>query len=53
MGLISPTRQNEDLPFQISSNTAYQGNNYSDDNLKRINEEPLPRKDSWKERIEE
>ncbi|NVM37487.1 MAG: hypothetical protein HWN81_17965 [Candidatus Lokiarchaeota archaeon] len=53
MGLISPTQQNNELPFQISYNTEYQGNDYGDGNIKRRNDDLSSRKDSWKERIEE
>ena len=53
MGLISPTQQNTEPPFQISSNSQYQVNDYGDGNIKRRNEDLSPRKDSWKERIEE
>jgi len=53
MGLISPSQQNNDLPFQISSNTDYQANNYGDVAINRRNEKLSLPKDSWKERLEE
>jgi len=53
MGLISPTQQNAELPFQISSSPQYQMNDYGDVTVEQRNEDLSPRKDSWKERIEE
>ena len=53
MGLISPTQQNTESPFQISSSPQYQGNDYGDVTVEQRNEDLSPRKDSWKERIEE
>lgn len=50
MGIISSPQQSNELPFQISSNTQ---NDYRDVNVGRTNEDLLPRKDSWKDRIEE
>lgn len=50
MGMISSPQQSNELPFQISSNTQ---NDYRDVNVGRTNEDLLPRKDSWKDRIEE
>lgn len=50
MGMISSPQQSNELPFQISSNTQ---NDYRDANVGRTNEDLLPRKDSWKDRIEE
>lgn len=50
MGIISSPQQSNELPFQISSNTQ---NDYRDANVGRTNEDLLPRKDSWKDRIEE
>ncbi len=48
MGLISSPQQSNELPFQISSNTQ----NYMSD-VGRTNEGLLPKKNSWKDRIEE
>lgn len=50
MGMISSPQQSNELPFQISSNTQ---NDYRDANVGRTNEDLLPRKDFWKDRIEE
>ena len=50
MGMISSPQQSNELPFQISSNTQI---DYRDANVGRTNEDLLPRKDSWKDRIEE
>lgn len=46
MAIVSPTQKITEPPFQISSDSQYQLNDY-DDNVAE------PRKDSWKERIEE
>ena len=53
MGIISSPQQSNELPFQISSNTQNHMNDYRDVNVGRTNEDLLPRKDSWKDRIEE
>ena len=53
MGIISSPQQSNELPFQISSNTQNYTNDYRDVNVGRTNEDLLPRKDSWKDRIEE
>ncbi|TET57894.1 MAG: DUF106 domain-containing protein [Promethearchaeota archaeon] len=50
MGMISSPQQSNELPFQISSNTQI---DYRDANIGRTNEDLSPRKDSWKDRIEE
>ena len=53
MGLISPTQQNTESPFQISTSPQYQMNDSGDVTVEQRNEDLSPRKDSWKERIEE
>ena len=53
MGIISPTQQNTESPFQISSSPQYQMNDSGDVTVEQRNEDLSPRKDSWKERIEE
>ncbi len=53
MGMISLPQQNTEPPFQISSNSQYQTNDYGDVTVEQRNEDLSPRKDSWKERIEE
>ncbi|MFX1304042.1 MAG: EMC3/TMCO1 family protein [Promethearchaeota archaeon] len=46
MEIVSPPQQSTGSPFQISSSTEYQSTKYRDDTAE-------PRKDSWKDRIEE
>lgn len=53
MGIISSPQQSNELPFQISSNTQNYANDYRDVNAGRTNEDVSPRKNSWKDRIEE
>ncbi len=53
MGMISSPQQSNELPFQISSNTQNHMNDYRDVNVGRTNEDLSPRKNSWKDRIEE
>ncbi len=53
MGIISSPQQSNELPFQISSNTQNHMNDYRDVNVGRTNEDLSPRKNSWKDRIEE
>ncbi|MEE9377706.1 MAG: EMC3/TMCO1 family protein [Candidatus Lokiarchaeia archaeon] len=53
MGIISPTQQNTESPFQISSSPQYQMIDSGDVTVEQRNEDLSPRKDSWKERIEE
>ena len=53
MGIISPIQQNTESPFQISSRPQYQMNDSGDVTIEQRNKDLSPRKDSWKERIEE
>jgi len=53
MGIISSPQQSNELPFQISSNTQNYTNDYRDANVGRTNEDLSPRKNSWKDRLEE